>query len=705
MSEKEYLQSVALANEWMRAYYEKDAPLASDEEYDALIRRLREFESANPSLVSANSPTQKVAPSIQSEFSKLKHSAKMWSMEDIFSEAELIAWAKRAKYDTISSQNSAPNSLFESKNSQNSTQNSLFSELESQNSALNSNNDTFFVEPKFDGASLNLTYENGELVSGATRGDGEVGEDITQNVRVISSIPQRINYKERIEIRGEILILKADFDELNQRRAASGQSLFANPRNAASGSLRQLDTSITKERNLKFYPWGVGENSLNFKKHSEVMDFVRSLGFLKDDFVRVCGSLAEVIAAYKELLSKRESKAMMMDGMVVRLNNLVKCDELGYTVKFPRFMAAFKFPALEKTTTLLGVNLQVGRSGVITPVAVLEAVVIEGVTVRSATLHNFDEIARLDAKIGDKVSIIRSGDVIPKITRVFANRRTGSERDIARPTHCPECNGELLDEGILIKCQNLSCKARVVGALIYFVSKKCLNIDGLGASIVEFLFKEGKIKSVEDIFFLKHADFEGLEGFKDKKINNLLNAIQNARKTQLYRFINALGIEHIGEVAAKKIARNFGKAWIDKNESDFVALDDFGEVMARSVSEFLRVNYERILKFYELLDFDDLQNSNLNSQGLNSQGLTQDFQGVSQILAGKSFVITGTLSRPRDEFSALIESLGGKVSGSVSSKTNFVLYGENAGSKFDKAQSLGVRCIDESEFNALIERE
>ena len=507
LSEKEYLQSVALANEWMRAYYEKDEPLASDEEYDALIRRLREFESANPSLVSANSPTQKVAPNIQSEFSKLKHSAKMWSMEDIFSEAELIAWAKRAKYDTISSQNSAPNSLF--------------SELESQNSALNLKDDTFFVEPKFDGASLNLTYENGELVSGATRGDGEVGEDITQNVRVISSIPQHINYKERIEIRGEILILKADFDELNQKRAASGQSLFANPRNAASGSLRQLDTSITKERNLKFYPWGVGENSLNFKKHSEVMDFVRSLGFLKDDFVRVCGSLADVIAAYKELLSKRESKAMMMDGMVVRLNNLAKCDELGYTVKFPRFMAAFKFPALEKTTTLLGVNLQVGRSGVITPVAVLEAVVIEGVTVRSATLHNFDEIARLDAKIGDKVSIIRSGDVIPKITRVFTERRTGNERDIARPTHCPECGGELLDEGILIKCQNLSCEARVVGALIYFVSKKCLNIDGLGASIVEFLFKEGKIKSIEDIFFLTSADFEGLEGFKDKKNQQL----------------------------------------------------------------------------------------------------------------------------------------------------------------------------------------
>ena len=643
MSEKEYLQKVALANEWMSAYYEKDAPLASDEEYDALVRELRAFESANPSLVSANSPTQKVAPSVQSEFHKLKHAAKMWSMEDVFDENELKAWAKRAKSEK-----------------------------------------NFFIEPKFDGASLNLTYDKGELISGATRGDGEVGEDITLNVREIASIPKRINYNERIEIRGEVVILKADFEKLNEKRAASGQSLFANPRNAASGSLRQLDTSITKERNLMFYPWGVGENSLKFTKHSEVMEFVRSLGFLKDDFVRLCATLDEVVSAYNELLAQRESKAMMMDGMVVRVDDLALCSELGYTVKFPKFQAAFKFPALEKTTKLLGVNLQVGRSGVVTPVAVLEAVDLDGVKVRSATLHNFDEITRLDAKIGDMVSVIRSGDVIPKITKVYTTRREGLEQAITRPTRCPVCGGELLDEGALIKCQNLSCEARLINSIIYFVSKKCLDIDGLGESIVQFLFKKGKIKSIEDIFFLRYDDFVGLEGFKDKKINNLLNAIKTARQTQLHRFINALGIEHIGEVAAKKIASNFGKAWIDKNESDFLALDGFGEEMAKSVCEFLRVNYERVKKFYEIFEFQSEQ------------------RATQSAISGKSFVITGTLSRPRDEFAALIESLGAKVVSSVSGKTDFVLYGQNAGSKFDKAQSLGVKCIDESEFDALI---
>lgn len=646
MSEKEYLQKVALANEWMRAYYEKDAPLASDEEYDALIRELRAFESANSQLISADSPTQKVAPIIQSEFHKLSHSAKMWSMEDVFDENELRAWAKRAKCE--------------------------------QN---------FFIEPKFDGASLNLTYDKGELVSGATRGNGEVGEDITLNVREIASIPKRIAYKERIEIRGEVVILKADFDKLNEKRAASGQSLFANPRNAASGSLRQLDTSITKERNLMFYPWGVGENSLKFSKHSEIMEFVRSLGFLKDDFVRLCADLDEVIHAYNELLMQRESKAMMMDGMVVRVDDLALCAQLGYTVKFPKFMAAFKFPALEKTTRLLGVNLQVGRSGVVTPVAVLEAVDLDGVTVRSATLHNFDEIARLDAKIGDMVSVIRSGDVIPKITKVYTARREGLEQTISRPTRCPVCGSELLDEGVLIKCQNLSCEARLINSIIYFVSKKCLDIDGLGESIVQFLFKKGKIKSIEDIFFLQYDDFVGLEGFKDKKITNLLNAIQNARKTQLHRFINALGIEHIGEVAAKKIAQSFGKEWIDKGESDFLALDGFGEEMAKSLCEFLRVNGERVRQFYKIFEFE--------SQNVATQS----------VISGKSFVITGTLSRPRDEFGALIERLGAKVVSSVSSKTDFVLYGQNAGSKFDKAQALGVKCIDESEFNALIEGE
>lgn len=646
MSEKEYLQKVALANEWMRAYYEKDAPLASDEEYDKLIRELRAFESENESLISKDSPTQKIAPAIQSEFYKIAHSVKMWSMEDVFSEAELRAWAKRAKCEN--------------------------------------NESAFFIEPKFDGASLNLTYDKGKLISGATRGDGEIGEDITQNVLEIKSIPKQIHYDKKIEIRGEVVILKEDFEKINEKRASLGQSLFANPRNAASGSLRQLDVSITKERNLMFYPWGVGENSLSFHTHSEIMDFIRNLGFLKDDFVHICKNLDEVLRSYNELLSIREKKPMMMDGMVVRVNDLAHCAELGYTVKFPKFMAAFKFPALEKTTRLLNVNLQVGRSGVVTPVAVLEAVEIEGVTVRNATLHNFDEIARLDVKIGDEVSVIRSGDVIPKITKVYTNRRTGSEKSIPRPAVCPVCSSELLDEGVFIKCQNLSCEARLVSSIIYFVSKKCLNIDGLGESIVQFLFKKERIKSIEDIFSLKYDDFVGLEGFKDKKITNILNAIENAKKTNLHRFINALGIEHIGEAAAKKIAASFGRQWCEKNEADFLALDGFGEEMAKSLSEFLRVNYGRIKHFYQILEFQS------------------EIRHKESSISGKSFVITGTLSRPRDEFVTIIENLGAKASSSVSAKTHFVLYGQNAGSKLEKARTLGLKCIDENEFFELI---
>ncbi|EAL3718728.1 NAD-dependent DNA ligase LigA [Campylobacter coli] len=647
MTKKEYLEKVALAASWMRAYYEKDEPLASDEEYDALIRELRVFEEQNKDEISKDSPTQKIAPTIQSEFKKIAHLKRMWSMEDVFDESELRAWAKRAKCEK-----------------------------------------NFFIEPKFDGASLNLLYENGKLVSGATRGDGEVGEDITLNVLEIDNIPKTINYKEKIEIRGEVVILKDDFEKINEKRALLNQSLFANPRNAASGSLRQLDTSITRERNLKFYPWGVGQNSLEFSKHSEIMSFIRELGFLKDDFIKLCANLDEVLKAYNELLSLRDQKPMMMDGMVVRVDDLALCKELGHTVKFPKFMAAFKFPALEKTTRLIGVNLQVGRSGVITPVAVLEPVNLDGVIVKSATLHNFDEIARLDAKINDFVSVIRSGDVIPKITKVFKERRDGLELDIARPRFCPTCKSELLDEGTLIKCQNIDCEDRLVNSIIHFVSKKCLNIDGLGENIVELLFKEKKINTLESIFHLKFSDFEGLEGFKEKKINNILNAIEQARDCELFRFITALGIEHIGEVAAKKLALSFGKEWHKQSLEAYANLEGFGEQMALSLCEFSRVNSARIDEFYKLL--------NLKEQKVQIQ--------EDSVIFGKTFVITGALSRPRDEFKNLIESLGGKVSGSVSKKTDYVLFGQEAGSKLDKAQELGVKCIDENEFNELIEK-
>ncbi|WP_270965063.1 NAD-dependent DNA ligase LigA [Campylobacter upsaliensis] len=640
----EYLKKVELANLWMRAYYEEDEPLASDEEYDRLIREIKAFEKENPSLISPDSPTQKIAPTIQSKFKKSRHLSKMWSMEDVFDEEELRAWAKRAKCE-----------------------------------------DGFFIEPKFDGASLNLLYQKGRLVRAATRGDGEIGEDVTLNVKEIANIPQIINYEGEIEIRGEVVILKEDFERLNEKRAKENLSLFANPRNAASGSLRQLDTSITKERNLKFYPWGVGEHTLAFTKHSELMHFIRELGFLKDEFVRVCKNLDEVLTHYKELLSLRDLKPMMMDGMVVRVDDIALCKELGYTIKYPKFMAAFKFPALEKSTRLVGVSLQVGRSGVVTPVAVLEPVNLDGVVVKSASLHNFDEIERLDIRINDSVSVIRSGDVIPKITKVFKDRRGENALKIERPKLCPVCESELLDEGALIKCQNLDCKARLVNSIIYFVSKKCLNIDGLGESIVELLYEKQKITSIESIFRLKFQDFEGLEGFKEKKITKLLNAIESAKICPLYRFITALGIEHIGEVAAKKLALSFDKEWYQKSFEEYKNLEGFGEQMALSLVEFTRVNQARIEAFYKLLNLEN------EKQEISTQSPFYE----------KTFVITGTLSRPREEFKALIERLGGKVSSSVSKKTDFVLFGEEAGSKLEKARELGVKCIDEIQFNAL----
>lgn len=647
MTYEEYLKKIKYANELMNAYYNTDEPLASDSEYDALIRQIRSFEAANPTQISADSPTQKVAPSIQSEFKKSTHLAKMWSMEDVFSADELRAWAKRAKA---------------------------------------SENQIFFIEPKFDGASLNLLYENGKLIKAATRGDGSVGEDITLNALEIESIPKNIAYKELIEIRGEIVMFKKDFNALNEERAKRGENLFANTRNAASGSLRQLDTSVTKHRHLKFYPWDVGQNSLKFTKHSEIMHFVRELGFLKDDFVRLCTEFEAVLRSYNELLSLRDAKPMLMDGMVVRIDDLELCKQLGYTVKFPKFMAAFKFPALEKTTKLLAVNLQVGRSGVITPVAVLEPVSLDGVTVQSATLHNFDEIARLDIKIGDFVNVIRSGDVIPKITKVYKERRTDSERAISRPTHCPVCASLLLDEGTLIKCQNIDCKARLINSIIHFVSKKAMNIDGLGQSICELLFEKGIIKSTLDIYALKASDFAGLEGFKDKKISNLLKSIEESKKSSLSSFINALGIEHIGEVAAQKIASIFGFEWSEKSKADFESLEGFGEQMALSLQDFLAVNKEKILRFYTLLNLQNDKKEVLENAAI----------------SGKSFVITGTLSKSRDEFKALIEKNGGKVSGSVSKKTDFVLFGNDPGSKLEKAKELGVKIIDEKEFNDLL---
>lgn len=643
MTHDEYLKKIALANEWARAYYVEDNPIASDEEYDALYHEILAFESENPLFVDEESPTRRVGGVVLEGFLKASHLSRMWSMEDVFNDAELDVWLDRIK--------------------------KLQSDF------------TLYCEPKFDGASLNLIYENGLLKQAITRGDGGIGEDVSENAKTISSIPLRIAYDGLIEIRGEVVIKKADFELINEERIRANEPLFANPRNVAAGSLRQLDTAITAKRKLVFYPWGIGENSLKEQYLSEKMAFVYSLGFLSPPKIVVSKSVKEVHELYAHLVEKRDEIEMMMDGMVVKIDDIALQNELGYTVKYPKWMVAFKFPAIEKTTKIKAITLQVGRSGVVTPVAEVEAVNIEGVIVERATLHNFDEIERKDICINDSVIIVRSGDVIPKIIKVIESRRNGQEICVLRPKDCPICGGELLDEGALIKCQNLSCDARVVGSLIHFASKKALNIDGLGDKIVEQLYNEKLVLHMKDIFSLKLEQLLKLEGFKLKKAQNLIDAIEASKGVSLDRFIYALGIEHIGEVAAKKIARAYGLEWLDADLMGILELEGFGEEMAKSLMEFIRVNKSETLELMQIID-----------------PIASKLEITESVFTGKTVVITGSMKKSRDEMKQLLESLGARVSGSVSKKTDCVIFGEDAGSKLTKALELGIKTLEEEEF-------
>ena len=649
MTYEEYKKNVELLNKYAYHYYVLDDPIATDEEYDTLYKQVEEYEREHPDKILKNSPTQRVGDRITEGFEKAKHLSRMWSLEDVFNHQELVEWIERIK--------------------------KIDSDI------------SFYCEPKFDGASLNLIYENGELKMGITRGDGVEGENITQNVKTIQTIPLAIKEKTLIEIRGEVVIEKDEFERINEERLKNGEPPFANPRNAAAGSLRQLDPRITAKRNLVFLPYGVGVNSLDFEYLSDLMEYIYSLGFKKPPFRAKAKDADEIEAIYQRMKEERESYPMMLDGMVAKVNELQKHEELGYTVKYPRFMVAYKFPAVEKVTRLKDVILQVGRTGVVTPVAVVEPVEIEGAVVERATLHNFDEIERKDIRIGDYVIILRSGDVIPKITKVLKERRDGSEKIVERPKFCPVCGSELLDEGALIKCQNLSCEARVVNSIIYFASKQCLNIDGLGEKIVEQLYKAGLVKSVLDLYSLTMEQLLTLEGFKEKKARNLLNAIEASKGSELWRFINALGIEHIGEVASKQLAQAFGLEYKNATEEELLALEGFGEEMAKSFLEFMRVNKETVLKLESII---------------HPVPPTREEEAGENPFKGKRVVLTGTMSQPRDEIKALLEKLGAKVSSSVSKKTDFVIYGEDAGSKYDKALFLGVKTITEEQMREML---
>ncbi len=669
---EEYKKAVETLKKWAYYYYVLDNPLVTDEEYDKLYREVEEYEKAHPDEIDPTSPTQRIGDVVLDEFKKARHITKMWSMEDVFNENEFIDWVNRVKR------------------------------------AVGDENFTFYIEPKFDGASLNLVYKNGELIRAETRGDGEIGEDVTLNAKTIKTIPLNIDYKGLIEIRGEVVIKKEDFDKLNEERIKKGESTFANPRNAAAGSLRQLDPKITASRPLIFYPWGVGypievlisdevseeeykkdkEKFINqFKTYKNMMDFVYSLGFKEPPKRGECSASDTqcVLKKYNEFVEIRDDIPVMLDGMVVKVNDLSLLDNLGYTAKYPRWMVAYKFPAIEKETIIEDVVIQVGRTGVLTPVAVLKPVEIGGVIVERATLHNFDEIERMDIRIGDHVIVIRSGDVIPKITKVLYHKRTGNEKKIPRPTHCPVCGSEVLDEGAIIKCQNLSCPARVVNTIIYAASKNCLDIEGLGESVAKLLYEKGLVKDIRDLFKLKVEDLEKLPLFARKKAENLVNAIKKVKGIECWRFVNALGIEHIGEVASKKICDTFGVEFYKHDPEEFYKIDGFGPEMVKSIAEYIKVNKDKIEELIKLI-----QPTNPKKEAVNSP------------FTGKTIVLTGSMSKSRSEIKEMLENLGAHVTNSVSKKTDYVIVGKDPGSKFEKAKKLGITILNEEDMWKMI---
>lgn len=647
----DYKKQVKKLINWAQSYYVYDNPIATDEEYDKLNRQVIQYELQNQNQIDINSPTQRVGGDILDNFKKASHLSKMWSQEDIFNKNELKEWLNRLS------------------------------------KTIDITTTLFLCEPKFDGASLNIIYENGILKQAISRGDGSIGEDITANVKTIHSIPLTIDYKGLIEIRGEVVIKKDDFEYINQQRALNNEPIFANPRNAASGSLRQLDSSITAKRKLFFNVWGVGENSLEYKTSSQTIQYIYSLGFAKPPIFKLCSTIDDIQNIYQEIIKQRDTIQMGLDGMVIKIDNVDYQKQLGYTVKYPKWSCAYKFPAVEKVTIVKDVVYQVGRTGVITPVAILEPIDIDGSTVKRATLHNFEEIQRLNLMINDSVILIKSGDIIPKITKVLQHRRDKTiVKDIIKPTKCPQCNSELLDENILLKCQNLSCPKIITNSIIHFASKKCMNIDGLGIKIVETLVKNNIIKDILDIYSISYDDLILLDTFQDKKINNLLNAIQNSKNIELYKFINSLGIEHIGEVASKQLAYEFGKDIFDNVDYEkLISLDGIGEQMALSFLDFVKLNKKLIS------DLVDIINPKIDKK----------IEVIDNKFKDKTIVLTGTMSKSRDIIKGKLENLGAKITSSISKKTDYLIYGEDAGSKYDKALKLGIKVLKEIDIEQL----
>jgi len=669
-------------NEHNYRYHVLDDPIISDAEFDALLNELRELESQYPELVTSDSPTQRVGAPAAEGFARVRHPQPILSLSNAFDAAGVRAWRQRlVRYaeQTLGS----PEAL-----------GSL---------------DDYVVEPKIDGLTVVMTYQNGVFVQGATRGDGLVGEDITANLRTVKSLPLALRrtdvarLPDRLSVRGEAFMTIADFERLNQAQLAAGERTFANPRNAAAGALRQLDPSLTARRPLRLFCYAIvdfapGEGDPAPRTQWDTLTYLRQLGFPVADIAQRFDDLEAAIAYCEAYIEKRDGLPFEVDGMVIKLNDLALSQRLGYVGKDPRGAIAFKFPAREATTLLRGVNITIGRTGNIVPNAVLEPVHVGGITITSATLHNYDDIARKDIRIGDRVIVKRAGDVIPYVAGPVISARTGREQVITPPGECPYCGASLARrEGeVALYCPNADCPGRLDRAISHFVSSGAMDIEGLGEKIVAQLIEAGLIADVADLYALKKEDLLGLEKFADRKAQKLLAAIEASKQQPLTRLIVGLGIRHVGEVAARALAERFGSldALIEAASTSPEALQDIegvGPVIAESVSQWARRESTRAL-------VEKLKRAGVNPRQ-EARGAAARAEGP---FAGRIFVITGTLSQPREAIAAWIEDRGGKVTDSVSRNTAYLVVGDAPGaSKINKARQLGVPMISEEELKRL----
>jgi len=650
-------------------YHVLDDPEIPDAEYDRLVRRLQAMEGEHPELVTPDSPTQRVGDEPIDAFGTVQHSLPMLSLDNAFSEDELRDFHRR-----------------------------VVDRLERENVG---DDLSYAAEPKLDGAAVSLLYVDGKLQRGATRGDGTRGEDITHNVRTIDSVPLRLfgkGYPSTMEVRGEVFMPKAGFEAYNKKALEVGAKTFVNPRNAAAGSLRQLDPKLTAERPLDIYVYSVGivEDGLLPDRHSDVLDQLQQWGLKTCSERKVVSGVEGCLAYYNDIGKRRDSLPYEIDGVVYKVNSRADQDELGFVSRAPRWAIAHKFPAQEELTVVQGVEFQVGRTGAITPVARLEPVFVGGVTVSNATLHNIDELNRKDVRVGDAVIVRRAGDVIPEVVSVISARRPTGTKRIRLPRKCPVCRSKVSrEEGEAVaRCTGgLYCAAQRIESLKHFVSRRAMDIDGLGSKLIEQLVEIDRIKTPADLFSIEEGELATMERMGEKSAQNLVASIEKSKETTLSRFLYGLGIREVGEATAASLASHFGglQAIMSASDADLLEVADVGPIVASRIRAFFDEEHNRDV-------IQRLQQSGV--RWTETEPAATAFDGP---LVGKTFVLTGTLSTmTRDEAKDRIQLLGGKVTGSVSKKTDFVIFGEKAGSKLAKAQKLGVETLDEAAFEGLL---